>query len=686
MSQEDPSAAPRRPQQSVSQETSGPALVPTGHDRTERDELSPVGLSAQIVPPASLVVVDGKCAGQIYGLVATECVIGRSATATVPIADRSISSRHAVVRLCGRSHELMDLGSTNGTLLNGHRLNPNRPVELHPGDQIQVADVSLVYLPEGMSDLQEATQALTASPRPPPGGALVTGGLSPQPSVDEVLLQILKLSMPPEEPPKVSLDDQAERVVKLLRMAARHLPFVALVGAAAALLGVGSVVAIPPHAEAFFVIALTPKATDNPIEDRRQQAGFTFFSRVEGAFVSEKLVETTLSKLEGRNPPPALVEATAKELTLVNLDPKTAYAGGGTATYRGTFKHRSAAQALRFLKAHVENYLEVEIKKTLAVIQKQADFLDSTAKQKETELRNTEAKLRDFQSKYQGSLPQFSEGTVTSLEALRMRQSDLQGKAQGAASATAAARRELQRLAPRERSKVARASPYQAALTQARMALADAQSRGLGDGHPEVQKINGQIASLESLAVGELEKAPTEVEMAANLEVSALQHELAVKEVEEQGIAAELAQVSGQIARLEKVVTEMPDVAAQFAELSRSYDTNTATHKKLLQELETVRIQLNLERASAEKRYEVVGPPMSYPPPMRRTLAKRAAIGGAVGSLLATLIVVIRQLRIWYRGIPQRRARNLVRGAALRPAITQSLRSLPAPPNHEGSQ
>jgi uncharacterized protein involved in exopolysaccharide biosynthesis len=445
------------------------------------------------------------------------------------------------------------------------------------------------------------------------------------------------------------------------------------------------VVVLPPYAEASFIIALTPNASDNPIEDRRQQAGFAFFSGVEGTFVSGKLVETTLSKLEGHNPPAALVEATVKALTLVNLDPKTAFVGGAT-TYRGTFKHRSAAQALRFLRAHVENYLEVEIKKTLAVIQKQADFLDSTAKQKETELRNTEAKLRDFQTKYQGSLPQFSGETVTSLEGLRIRQSDLQGRAQGAASATAAARRELQRLAPRERSKVARASPYQAALTQAKMALADAQSRGLGDAHPEVQKINGQIASLESLAAAELEKAPTQVEMAANLEVSALQHELALKEVEEQGIAAELAQVSGQIARLEKVVTEMPDVAAQFAELSRSYDITTATHKKLLQELDTTRVQLNLERASAEKRYEIVVPPMSSPPPMRRTLAMRAVIGGVIGTVLATIIVVLRQLRLWYRGIPQRRAKSLAKGAALRPAATQSLRSLPAPPNHEGSQ
>ncbi len=658
----------------IESEGMGRELVPAYHSQTSPHELSGSGLSSQLVPPASLVVVGGKSAGRVYGLLSAECLIGRSPNATVIVADRAVSSRHAVIRRQGKGHELIDLGSTNGTLLNGARLRADSSAELHPGDLIQVADVSLVYLAEGMCDVQDVTQALALVP------AQLTAGTVHPVNPDEVLLQLLKASLPPDEPPKPSLDEQVERLVAMLRKARRFLPFIAALGATAALVGVGSVAVVRPNAEAVFNIVLTPRASNNPIEERQQGASVEFFSMAESNFLNPALVERTLAKLAVPNFGPKATEAIVKRLELVNLTPANNYAGSVPTMYRGTYKDPSEREALRFLRAHVENYLESEIKKTLAVIQKQADFLEATAREKETELRNTEAKLKEFKSKYQDSLPQFSDGNVSSLESLRQRQADLQGRAQGAAAAASAARRELDRMAPREQSKIVRATPYQIALTQAKVALADAQARGLGDSHPEVMRLKGQVAQYEDLAAKELAKAPTQTEMAGSPELGVLRRDLAMKDAEGQGILAELGQVSGQIARLEAIVREMPGVAAEYAELSRSYDVNTATYRRLLQELETSRVQLNLERATTEKRYEVVVPPQSHPPPMRRTLAMRAAIGGALGVALGILLVVIRQLRGWYRGIPQRRALAMA-GAARAPAT--ATRSLPPSVQHD---
>lgn len=68
-------------------------------------------------------------------------VIGRSAGADIVIGDDFVSGRHARVVPEGSEAVLEDLGSTNGTLLNGERV--SRPQTLRPGDVIAIGDVNL---------------------------------------------------------------------------------------------------------------------------------------------------------------------------------------------------------------------------------------------------------------------------------------------------------------------------------------------------------------------------------------------------------------------------------------------------------------------------------------------------------------------------------------------------------------
>jgi pSer/pThr/pTyr-binding forkhead associated (FHA) protein len=68
-------------------------------------------------------------------------VIGRSPGADIVIGDDFVSGRHARVYPDGGGLILEDLGSTNGTLLNGERV--SRPQPLRPGDAIAVGDVTL---------------------------------------------------------------------------------------------------------------------------------------------------------------------------------------------------------------------------------------------------------------------------------------------------------------------------------------------------------------------------------------------------------------------------------------------------------------------------------------------------------------------------------------------------------------
>ncbi len=53
-------------------------------------------------------------------------------------AEQGVSRRHAIIRRGENTLTLEDLGSTNGTHLNGQRLTPNQPRVLRDGDEIRI--------------------------------------------------------------------------------------------------------------------------------------------------------------------------------------------------------------------------------------------------------------------------------------------------------------------------------------------------------------------------------------------------------------------------------------------------------------------------------------------------------------------------------------------------------------------
>ncbi len=69
--------------------------------------------------------------------------IGRSSEAAVHLPDTSVSRRHAEIRPAGNGYVIVDLGSTNGTRVNGHRINGEH--NLAQGDSISVGDCQLHF-------------------------------------------------------------------------------------------------------------------------------------------------------------------------------------------------------------------------------------------------------------------------------------------------------------------------------------------------------------------------------------------------------------------------------------------------------------------------------------------------------------------------------------------------------------
>jgi pSer/pThr/pTyr-binding forkhead associated (FHA) protein len=70
-------------------------------------------------------------------------VIGRAEGAGIRLEDQAVSKQHAAIEMVGNDHILQDLGSANGTLVNGARV--TRHLMRH-GDLVQILDFQLRYV------------------------------------------------------------------------------------------------------------------------------------------------------------------------------------------------------------------------------------------------------------------------------------------------------------------------------------------------------------------------------------------------------------------------------------------------------------------------------------------------------------------------------------------------------------
>jgi two-component system, cell cycle response regulator len=91
---------------------------------------------------AVLIVIRGFNVGEMYKLTKLELIVGRGAHADVEILDDGISRRHAAIRFAEERVWLADLGSRNGTWVNGARIED--PVELRDGDKIQLSSSTIL--------------------------------------------------------------------------------------------------------------------------------------------------------------------------------------------------------------------------------------------------------------------------------------------------------------------------------------------------------------------------------------------------------------------------------------------------------------------------------------------------------------------------------------------------------------
>ena len=122
-------------------------------------------MTDSIQPSAILTVSLGPGAGRSFTLGAAPVTIGRQAQCDIQIQDTWMSRRHAHIAWTGTSYIVEDLGSTNGTFVNGERV--VGPRALQTGDLLQLGDqVELAFQASVTAPVHEEPISPGAAPYP----------------------------------------------------------------------------------------------------------------------------------------------------------------------------------------------------------------------------------------------------------------------------------------------------------------------------------------------------------------------------------------------------------------------------------------------------------------------------------------------------------------------------------------
>lgn len=157
--------------------------------------------------PFRFVMRSGPAAGKVYPLDAPDISIGRDSTNMIVINDAEVSRRHARMELRGSTYVIQDLGSTNGTFVNGSRISGIQV--LNSGDTVAFGE-GIVLAYEAAVDVnatilsEKAPQTIVKQTTPGPAPAAVPAP-TPVPAPPPVFsgqVPAGPIPMPPAAAPK----------------------------------------------------------------------------------------------------------------------------------------------------------------------------------------------------------------------------------------------------------------------------------------------------------------------------------------------------------------------------------------------------------------------------------------------------------------------------------------------------
>lgn len=595
---------------------------------------------------AFLMVSTGAAAGTVFPVTEESVLIGRSLDAQVSINEQAISHEHARLEQKGTQFSLRDLGSTNGTYVNGQRLVD--AVVLAGGDSIRMGSTTFTFvtresgMPKGTVKLRDPNPDLPIEPHRSSRSVEASGAAS---------VAMSPVSERQQHTDSVSLTDVVRTVRTYWVYAKRYGWIVATCMCLGIAAGIVQVWVNPPRGSAWFEMTLTPGGRDNTDE------GPQFFVGAESTFRSLPLIKKTLAELGSPDVSDAVAADVQSQLTFERVG------FNNSKVYRGDYEGKTADAAVTYLKKHLQVYIDFELDKILKVLRTDAAFDQEQEREAVGRVAAARNKLIEFSDEHPEAVPKDAK---------------LPDQAPARLAAGASPERIKQSIASTERAlrtayttiQSKKARPYLDQVVSAETKIAEARARGLRDQHPEIKGLLSLQSTMRAKANSLLAAEPSPGEQSLDPQVVRLKQEL-------EELRGRLAQVSeaatpaaGGTTVPAGLTTDEPsgikiapipasalgpstDAPAEslsqlkinYGELAREYERAKTEHEVLIKKRETTERQLERERTSAEARYSIITPPTPAKKSTFSAMVKRGGMGGIAGIMLALVAAACLELR-----------------------------------------
>jgi pSer/pThr/pTyr-binding forkhead associated (FHA) protein len=159
---------------------------------------------------AKLIFIGEKFGGRVYEFVVEKTSVGRGDHNTLTIHDASVSQSHCEILVYGTEVIVRDLGSSNGTFVNGVRLDNQQQRPLHNGQTVKFGfiEARLELMSSSASNTVTDVTAVHAhvrhqreqsEPKPSHPASVTLESSAPSPVADHTMM--LPRSAPTAEPP-----------------------------------------------------------------------------------------------------------------------------------------------------------------------------------------------------------------------------------------------------------------------------------------------------------------------------------------------------------------------------------------------------------------------------------------------------------------------------------------------------
>jgi pSer/pThr/pTyr-binding forkhead associated (FHA) protein/uncharacterized protein involved in exopolysaccharide biosynthesis len=603
---------------------------------TELDQA--VGSQAAL---AYVVLLSGQNANRVFPMKRSSVLLGRGDDADIQVQDGSVSSHHARIIREGRGFEIIDLDSTNGSFVRGKRV---KREALRNADRVTLGTVDFIFLldrptsatirlPDAFHQMptEQGTSALVPTRMPTIAPRFAVPVMAPPPQV---------ATATEAEP---SLADVVRKVAAAYQFVRARVVVIAIFVAVGFLGGLSSLFISPPGVSAVAEVKLMPHINLGPTaspEDRWQnteQDSAQFVKSAEHALTGRELLRGELAEFGERDPSDARIRSIAAKLKVEEI---------GEHVFRATYKDAISARPapLPLLTSMLQRYVRSEVGKSLRELTAKVDFLRDQVKTVEQDLANIGSDRAAFREANADKLPEDAVQTHTSRFDLETRRAELSGQAHQLQAELTAEQEQLRANRPEAQRKFQRSETYQQSLTEINRKLSEAYARGLADGHPEIVQLKEEKHRLEALANNELQSTTPTLAREADPNYQQAQGRIEKLQAQLEATRASLGETDRSLGEVKHRVKDLPRIEQRLTDLNHRQEATQQLHGDLFSKLKQAEIQLNLEKVSAESRYDI-SPPRLERPRKSSTMAMRAGIGLLLGTLLAFVAIALQEIK-----------------------------------------